>query len=74
MTDNQTAMLEWVGRIQYPKLKAIYAGTLFIEASAKDHEVREEFMKLFLQYLPEGFEIKEMIRGTIWFVPAKENM
>lgn len=73
MTNDQIVLLDWVAKIQYPNLKAIYAGTIYLEASAKDSEVRAAVFKMFHQYLPEGFEIKELIRGSIWFVPAREN-
>lgn len=73
MKKNQIAMIEWVGYIQYPNLKAVYAGTLFLEASVEGDEVREAFMEFSLKYLPKGFEIKEMIRGSVWFVPNWEN-
>jgi hypothetical protein len=73
MADNQKAMKEWCGKIKFPELKPLIAGTLFIEANAKMNEVEEGFRKLFNKHLPDTYEIVDMIPGAIWFVPAKEN-
>lgn len=72
--DKQIAMKHWCGEIQYPGLTSCWAGTLFIEASAKDEEVREAFIKKVETFLPTGFKVLKLHAGQIWFVPAGPNV
>lgn len=66
--------IDWCARLQYPNSEPLIAGTLFIEASATLKEVEAAFKKKCSAYIPDGYEILELIRGTVWFAPAKENM
>lgn len=68
------AMLDWCAKIQYPNLKPLVAGTIFIEANAPMHEVEAAFKKKFTEFIPDTYEIKELIRGSIWFGPTKEDV
>lgn len=73
MSNNQIAYLDWCAKIQYPNLKPLVAGTLYLEATSTMAEVEAAFKKKFTEFIPDTYEIKEMVRGSVWFVPAKEN-
>lgn len=69
----QDKWYDWCGVIQYPGKKEVLGGTLIMDAAATSEEILIAFKNKFDEYLPDGYKVNKLLRGSVWFTPASEN-
>lgn len=62
----------WCAVAQYPDKKKLWCGTITMPANAQYHEIEAAMRNHMLQFLPNGFEITDLVCGALFFQPAEE--
>ncbi|WGD31313.1 hypothetical protein AncyloWKF20_05665 [Ancylobacter sp. WKF20] len=72
--DNEAGapMRHWCALIQFPDKKPLIYGTVFARHGAPEHEVEQALRASITQHLPDGWTLKSMLPGAIFFVPEGE--
>lgn len=66
-------MRRWCAVIQFPGKEPIRFGTTFVRHGAPSHEVEAAIRADIERHLPDGWALRHMVPGAIFFVPEEDT-